>query len=58
MIGRHIKMAGIQLIEAALAKMAMPQIAAPSLASLKAKKTRELGTAKADVPKILTPPTA
>lgn len=62
MIDRHIRRAGVRLIEAALAeKTAFPTISAPTLAGLKAKKTRELqgpsATATAVVPRVLTTPT-
>lgn len=60
MIDRHIRKAGVRLIETALSKVAFDGIQAPSLASLKAKKTKELqgpASATAAVPKILTMPT-
>lgn len=63
MLDRHIRRAGLRLIEAALSsKIASPTISAPTLAVLKAQKTRELNgpsstTASAVVPKVLTTPT-
>jgi len=61
MLGRHIRLAGVRLIETTLStKLAdIPSISAPTLGLLKAKKTRELGaptTASAAVPKIVTAP--
>lgn len=56
MLGRHIRRAGLRLIEEALEKSA--EIGAPSLSSLKAKKTRELGGAPnlpdANIPKVVS----
>lgn len=63
MLDRHIRKAGLRLIEAAFSsKTASPTISAPTLAILKAQKTRELkgpssSTATAVVPKVLTTPT-
>jgi hypothetical protein len=60
MLDRHIRRAGVRLIEEALTKAAVATIQAPTLAVLKAQKTRELNgtqTATAAVPKVLTPPT-
>lgn len=58
MLSRRVRLAGIQLIEAAVAKTAF--VSAPSLATLKAKKTRELdtslSTASAEVPKVVSTP--
>ena len=49
---RHIRDAGLRTVEDKLA-----EIAAPSLASLKAKKTRELGGApSAPIPKVVSFP--
>lgn len=57
MIARHIRTAGIQFIEAALTKTGMQTISAPTLATLKAKKTRELNNqATATVPKVISAP--
>ena len=60
MLDRHIRRAGIRLIEAALSEKSA-QIVTPSLAALKAQKTRQLkeptDTATAVVPKVLTTPT-
>jgi hypothetical protein len=63
MLGRHIRLAGVRLIETTLStKLAeVPLISTPTLALLKAKKTRELNTpttASATVPKIVTAPSA
>lgn len=62
MIDRHIRKAGVRLIEAALSKVALAEpVSAPTLATLKAQKTRELktpATATAVVPKVLTLPTS
>jgi hypothetical protein len=59
MISKRIRTAGLRLIEEALSKEALalpPPISAPSLGGLKAQKTRQLNTAAAVVPKVLTPP--
>lgn len=57
MTSRHVRRAGVRIVEEALAKVAFEPIAPPSLATLKAKKTRELGqSATATVPKILSVP--
>ncbi len=61
MISKSIRTAGLRLIEDALSKSAFAPISAPSLASLRGAKTRELGTqstASASVPKVLTVPTS
>ncbi len=59
MLGRHIRRAGLHLIEQSLDKTA--NVAAPSLATLKAMKTRELGGAQnlpdANIPKVVSLPT-
>ncbi len=60
MLDRRARHEGIRLIETALSKHAADLITAPTLASLKAKKTRELGapaTASAVVPKVVSTPT-
>lgn len=60
MISKSIRTAGLRLIEEALSKQAFDPISAPSLASLKGAKTRQLNTpttAAASVPKVLTVPT-
>ena len=57
MLSRRARHAGIQLIEAALTKSAF--VTAPTLALLKAKKTRELNSlpsASAEVPKVVSTP--
>lgn len=57
MLSRRARLAGIQFIEAALSKTAF--VSVPTLASLKAKKTRELNslpTASAEVPKVVSTP--
>lgn len=59
MLDRRIRYTGVQLIETTLSKIAFDTISAPTLASLKAKKTRELNTpetASATVPKIVSVP--
>lgn len=59
MIGRRIRNAGVRLIEAALSKTATDPIFNPTLAGLKAKKTKELnGTVSAieAVPKVVSTP--
>lgn len=60
MLGRHIRRAGLRLIEDALEKAAADMIAAPTLSTLKAKKTRELGGAPdvpdTNIPKIVSFP--
>jgi hypothetical protein len=58
MLDRRIRRAGVRLIEAALSKLAVDGIFNPTLGTLKAKKTRELNSASAEVPKILTLPTS
>jgi hypothetical protein len=56
-IGRHIRAAGIQAIEQKVAEM--PGVVAPTIGSMKAKKTRELGsTPDAMIPKIIAFPTS
>ncbi len=58
MLDRRARQAGVRLIEAKLA-VAAPFVA-PTLATLKANKTRELkapATASAEVPKVLSTPT-
>lgn len=59
MIDRRIRNAGVRLIEEALSKIAFDTIHAPTLESLRAKKTRELNapTATAVVPKVVSAPT-
>jgi hypothetical protein len=54
MLGRHIRRAGLRLIEDSLEKAA--NISVPSLDSLKAKKTRELGLPDANIPKVVSLP--
>jgi hypothetical protein len=54
---RHIRLAGLRAVEDKLAEIAMP-----TLASLKAQKTRELGTGpstpNAPIPKVVSFPTS
>jgi hypothetical protein len=58
-IGRHIRRAGLQLIESALEKSASG-VLTPTLGELKAQKTRELGGAPslpdANIPKVVSFP--
>lgn len=58
MLGRHIRRAGLRLIEEALEKSA--NISAPTLGALKARKTRELNGAPslpdANIPKVVSLP--
>ncbi len=60
MIDRRAKLIGLQLIEAALQKVAEGEIYNPSVATLKAMKSKQLGTpigtANAAIPKVLTLP--
>lgn len=63
MLNRRARQLGVRLIEAALDKRAeAPPIFNPTLGTLKALKTRELGTsdasAKAAVPKVLSTPSS
>jgi len=57
-LGRHVRLAGLRLIEQQLEKSA--KITTPTLGSLKAKKTRELGGAPAlpdaNIPKVVSLP--
>jgi hypothetical protein len=56
-LSRSARRAGLALVEA---KLAAIFVSAPTLATLKAKKTRELNspaTASAEVPKVLSSPT-
>ena len=56
MLGRHARREGLRLIESALEKAATG-IEAPSLATMKAKKTRELGALPdANIPKVVSFP--
>jgi len=60
MLDRRIRLAGVKCIEAALSKLAFNGISAPTQASMKAQKTRQLNTsptATAAVPKVLSTPT-
>lgn len=57
MLGRHARREGLRLIESALEKAATDAIAAPTLATMKAKKTRELGALPdANIPKVVSFP--
>ncbi len=59
MLDRRARLIGQRLIESALAKIADSAIFNPTIGSLKAEKSKQLGTsvsASATVPKVLTTP--
>ena len=53
---RHIRQAGLHLIERAVQKSAAFEMALPTLATLKAKKTKELNQPTTNIPKVVSFP--